>query len=367
MNYTGGFLWMKKVADYVENSNQYFVLKSYAYGDSKKAINRLFSKICDLARIIIHSPDIAVIDAWGEVSIILWLILRIFQKNTKIFIVFHHYEQRISVCKNSIEILYNSLIGSITSIMLKNSDIILTVSKSSMHELERFYDIGRGKNNKNLGINATKGILLKNINWNNNDIAIVGTGIDIDLLNAAIQSKKKISKKKDIDFLCMGRIEKFSHLENIWMKIKADTPNSNIVMIGRADPQIIDKLLSMGIDHRGFVSEEEKMELYSRTKVFIFPSSREGFGIAVAEALFLGIPVIAWKIPVFEDLYSNNEETKIKLVELGNVNLFAEECIKAIDRYNFNQSDKVHKRASNVFPSCKTVSQNVISVIEFTK
>lgn len=164
-----------------------------------------------------------------------------------------------------------------------------------MHELERFYDFGRGKNNKNLGINATKGILLKNINWNNNDIAIVGTGIDIDLLNAAIQSKKKISKKKDIDFLCMGRIEKFSHLENIWMKIKADTPNSNIVMIGRADPQIIDKLLSMGIDHRGFVSEEEKMELYSRTKVFIFPSSREGFGIAVAEALFLGIPVIAWK------------------------------------------------------------------------
>ena len=85
--------------------------------------------------------------------------------------------------------------------MLKNSDIILTVSKSSMHELERFYDIGRGKNNKNLGINATKGILLKNINWNNNDIAIVGTGIDIDLLNAAIQSKKKIIKKKDIDFL----------------------------------------------------------------------------------------------------------------------------------------------------------------------
>ena len=48
--------------------------------------------------------------------------------------------------------------------MLKNSDVILTVSKSSMHELERFYDIGRGKNNKNLGINATKGILLKNIN-----------------------------------------------------------------------------------------------------------------------------------------------------------------------------------------------------------
>ena len=60
------------------------------------------------------------------------------------------------------------------------------------------------------------------------------------------------------------------------------------------------KLLSMGIDHKGFVSEEEKLDLYSRTKVFVFPSSREGFGIAVAEALFLGIPVVAWKIPVLK-------------------------------------------------------------------
>lgn len=138
------------------------------------------------------------------------------------------------------------------------------------------------------------------------------------------------------------------------------------MIIGRARAEMADKLLSIGIDHRGFVSEEEKLDLYSRAKVFIFPSSREGFGIAVAEALFLGISVIAWKIPVFEDLYSNNEETKIKLVELGNWHRFAEECIKAIDRYNLNQSDK-KQSSSNVFPTWKTVAQNVISVIEYTK
>jgi len=100
------------------------------------------------------------------------------------------------------------------------------------------------------------------------------------------------------------------------MKIKSVRPNSNLVIIRRARAEMADKLLSIGIDHRGFVSEEEKLDLYSRAKVFIFPSSREGFGIAVAEALFLGISVIAWKIPVFEDLYSNNEETKISLENL---------------------------------------------------
>ena len=151
------------------------------------------------------------------------------------------------------------------------------------------------------------------------------------------------------------------------MKIKSVRPNSNLVIIRRARAEMADKLLSIGIDHRGFVSEEEKLDLYSRAKVFIFPSSREGFGIAVAEALFLGISVIAWKIPVFEDLYSNNEEIKIKLVELGNVNLFSEECIKAIDRYNLNQSYRKYKSSSNVFLTWKTVAQNVISVIEYTK
>ena len=250
--------------------------------------------------------------------------------------------------------------------MLKNSDIILTVSKSSVRELECFYDIRKSKN-KNLGSNENKGILLKNINRNSNDIAIVGTGIDIDLLNVVICSKKKTGKKKDIDFLCMGRIEKFFLLEIIWLKIKAVRPNSNLVMTGRATPEMVDKLLSIGIDHRGFVSEEEKLDLYSRTKVFVFPSSREGFGIAVAEALFLGIPVVAWKIPVIEDLYSNNEDTKIKLVDLGNWHLFAQDCVKAIDRYNLNQAEKRYKRASNVFPTWKTVAQNVISVIEYTK
>jgi glycosyltransferase involved in cell wall biosynthesis len=363
MNYTGGFLWMKKVADQIEDSNRYSVIKSYVHGNTKKILHRLFYKIRDLIRTVIYSPDFAIIDAWGESSIVVWLILRLFRKNTKIFVVFHHYEERIPVCKNIIETFYNFLIESIVSVMLKNSDIILTVSKSSMEDLKSIYDVGKGMD-KNMERNE---ILLTN-NVNTNKIAIVGTGIDVDLLNVIIHGKKKIEKKKDIDFLCMGRIEKFFLLEKIWMQIKKHTPNSNLVMVGRASPEVINKLLSIGIDHKGFVSEEEKIDLYSRAKVFIFPSSKEGFGIAVAEALFLGIPVIAWKIPVFEDLYSKNEETKIKLVEYGNWSLFAEEAIKSVDKYDLNnQSNAVISKSNIVFPTWKSVAQNVISVIEYTR
>lgn len=41
----------------------------------------------------------------------------------------------------------------------------------------------------------------------------------------------------------------------------------------------------MGIDHHGIVSDEEKIDLYRRAKVFLFPSLFQGFGIAVGEAL----------------------------------------------------------------------------------
>ncbi|HKR74907.1 MAG TPA: glycosyltransferase family 4 protein [Candidatus Nitrosocosmicus sp.] len=362
MNYTGGFLWMKRVADYIEHSNRYSVSKSYQHDSSKKIIHRVYDKICDLCRIIIYSPNVAIIDAWGESSILVWLILRVFRKNTKIFVVFHHYEERIPIRKNFIEAAYNLIIEIITSKMLKNSDIILTVSKSSMKDLKSFYDIGKPIPN-NFDINET--LISKNIDGNK--IAVVGTGIDVELLSVMIEAMKKTNSKKDIDFLCLGRIEKFFLLEKVWMKIKELRPNSRLVMIGRASAEAIAKFSSIGIEHRGFVSEEEKIELYSRTKVFLFPSSREGFGIAVAEALVLEIPVIAWEIPVFKDLYSNYEEDKIKLVKIGDWESFANESINAINKYNMNYKSMKLTKSKIIFPTWRTVAQNVISIIEYAK
>ena len=362
MNYTGGFLWMKKVADYIEHSNRYSVSKSYQHDSSKKIIYRVYDKIRDLSRIIICSPNVAIIDAWGESSILVWLILRVFRKNTKIFIVFHHYEERIPMCKNFIEAAYNFIIEIITSKMLKNSDIILTVSKSSMKDLKSFYDIGKPIPS-NFDIKET--LISKNIDGNK--IAVVGTGIDAELLGVMIEAMKKTNSKKDIDFLCLGRIEKFFLLEKVWMKIKELRPNSRLVMIGRASAEAIAKFSSIGIEHRGFVSEEEKIELYARTKVFLFPSSREGYGIAVAEALVLEIPVIAWEIPVFKDLYSNYEEEKIKLVKMGDWDLFANESINAINKYNMNYKSMKLTKSKITFPTWRIVAQNVISIIEYAK
>ena len=79
----------------------------------------------------------------------------------------------------------------ITSLMLKNSYTILTVSKSSIKDLTSFYNIGKdfNENFEIKGISICTGL-------NKNKVAIVGTGVDVDLLDIIIHQKKKIAKKK---------------------------------------------------------------------------------------------------------------------------------------------------------------------------
>jgi glycosyltransferase involved in cell wall biosynthesis len=108
-------------------------------------------------------------------------------------------------------------------------------------------------------------------------------------------------------------------------------------MIGRASLTEINHLKSKGIDHKGEVTDKEKLELYSRAKVFLFPSSREGFGIALAESLQLGMAAVIWRLPVFEELYSESMMAKqgwIRLVERRNYALFASEALRALDSYD---------------------------------
>jgi glycosyltransferase involved in cell wall biosynthesis len=359
-SYTGGHLWMKKVADHIEKNNHYSVLKIYNYHVSLKLPFKIIHSIFNVIKALVGYPHIAILDAWGESNILLWILLRLLKPKTKIFTVFHHHEPRILLCKNFLDSMYNFIVEKAVVSMLKDSDIILTVSQTSKLQLNNIYGIGIDKINKiKEKSDKRNNKLTKNIK---NKIAIVGTGIDKSFY-VKDKDKNKIDKK-DIDFLCIGRIEKFHGLEKIWAKIREQLPNAKLVVIGRITEEGMSLLCKMGIDHRGFVSETDKISLYSRSKVFIFPSSMEGFGIAVAEAIYTNIPVIAWKLPVFEEFYLKDNKIKIKLIEFGDCNLFANECIKTLNEYGNTQKNDEGKRAIFQFPNWQTVAKNVITTIE---
>jgi glycosyltransferase involved in cell wall biosynthesis len=228
--------------------------------------------------------------------------------------------------------------------MIRDSDMILTVSRTSAKQICSLYGV-TGRNH----IAIDEG---KNAPFGTSKIRIVGIGVDRLTIATGVQ--------KDIDFFCIGRIEKLEGIEKIWSSVIKLRPEANFVMIGRASSSEIRHLLSIGITHKGQVSDEEKIQLYSRAKVFLFPSSREGFGIALAEALHLGLAAVIWRLPVFEELYSDSmfaNQGFIRLVERGNYESFAKEALKVLDLYE-TRYRMISEPSSSTSPSIPLTTES---------
>jgi glycosyltransferase involved in cell wall biosynthesis len=356
----GGLLWSKRVSDSLSklgvvdirnvSSERSIDAKLNTHQIVRNIVPCLIRDFYDAARGLLTLPQLALLDSWGEASIILWGLLRVFQPRTKIIIVFHHYEPRIlpdriseieSLFNRAVAKWYNSIIEKLTTIMIKDSDMILTVSRTSARQLYSVYGITTSNDIKDQEYyNARRG---------SGKIRIVGTGVDKLTIDTAAE--------KDIDFFCIGRIEKLDGIDKIWSAVRKLRPAAKVVMIGRASLIEVNHLKSIGIDHKGEVTDKEKLELYSRAKVFLFPSGREGFGIALAESLQLGMPAVIWRLPVFEELYSQSvmaKQGRVILVERGNYKLFASEALRALDSYD--RTNIRRRRIISTQPSLSSLS-----------
>ena len=368
----GGLRWLKRVVDHIEEKKAFEIKKvdnnrviASRINNSRAVLYTLLSLLDDTRdalRAFFTNPDIVILDSYGEANLVLWGLLRFFRPNTRILSVFHHYETTpiFSIeCKEEeannkvsklFNMYYNFLIERAFKKMIRTSDAIITVSVSSMRQLYTHCGMTESEIR--------------------NKVSIVGASIDpipIDCDN----------KRKDIDFLCVGRIDKFKGIENIWELLKEKNPKSNFVMIGKASKKEIDKFHKLGIDHRGIVSENEKFEIFQRARVFLFPSVREGFGMAVAEAIHMSLPVIAWRIPVFEELYENEKcdddnnpsISKIKrltLIKSEDYKSFAEEAINTLNSVNTGVVKNIGNimMYSDIVKTWKDVGDKVTNVLE---
>lgn len=74
----------------------------------------------------------------------------------------------------------------------------------------------------------------------------------------------------------------------------------DIVVVGGGDARVYGAsggALPEFVRHLGYVSDEELVSLYRRAACFVYPSRYEGFGLPPVEALALGCPVIASRLP----------------------------------------------------------------------
>ena len=123
-------------------------------------------------------------------------------------------------------------------------------------------------------------------------------------------------------------------LINIWKKVVKEIPSAQLRIIGSGNTELVnafktkikEKSLNENIKLLGFLTDDEAFQTIKQSKIFIFPSHEEGFGLAPLEAQTLGIPIIAWDLDVFEEIFP---EGMIK-IKFRNIDKFANKVIELL-------------------------------------
>jgi len=129
----------------------------------------------------------------------------------------------------------------------------------------------------------------------------------------------------------VGRLEAYKHVDVMLeaMALLADRfPEAEILVIGRGarGPELERLARDLGLGDRtrftGFVSDRERDDLLAGTRVCVFPSEKEGWGLTVIESNRLGAPVVASNVDGLRDSVRDGETGF--LVEAGQIEGFAD-------------------------------------------
>jgi glycosyltransferase involved in cell wall biosynthesis len=132
-------------------------------------------------------------------------------------------------------------------------------------------------------------------------------------------------KEKDIDLFGAGSLislKQYDIFLEVVSKIKKATSRIKVMLAGdgpekeKLESLIKDLKLENNVTLTGELPHQEALKLMQRTKVFLHPSSYEGFSGACLEALYAGCHVISFSKPMKTDIINWNIATnKEKMTE----------------------------------------------------
>lgn len=177
----------------------------------------------------------------------------------------------------------------------------------------------------------------------NKKIVVADAGIntkEIDIIK---------TKKKDPDLaVFVGRLttqKGVLDLVDIAKSVSERYPKFRLVVVGDGPHRHlleskINELDVGNIELLGFISKSDKYTLMKRAKFFLFPSYEEGWGIALAEALYSGCHCFCYEIRHYRGLFGKYPE----YIRMGDKISFAERIIKEYGKpVSKNQISFVHQ------------------------
>lgn len=211
--------------------------------------------------------------------------------------------------------------------------------------IEQFYIKQVYRNISYLTIsNSTKEELIKE-GVNSKKIVVLPMGITVP------KKIKKITKEKQSTIIFVGRLAKSKGIEDvITMLKKMPTKYSEIKLwlVGAGLKEYIVYLKKIAkklkVDNKitffGFVSEEKKFELMGRAHVLVAPSVKEGWGLIVPEAAFVGTPSVVYNSPGLRDvLKGSNYKT---IVKTNTPDSLAGEVVKLLEKKHHAEYEKLN-------------------------
>lgn len=158
--------------------------------------------------------------------------------------------------------------------------LIITVSQSSKQELEKF-----GFRN----------------------VQIVPNGLN------AYDGKMSFTKNNVPTVIYLGRIKKYKrvdHLLRAFKIVQNRISNAELWIVGDGDAKpelekLVQKLTLKNVKFFGYVEERKKIELLSKSWVFVITSEKEGWGNTILEANSCGTPAIGYNVAGVKDAIKN--------------------------------------------------------------
>jgi glycosyltransferase involved in cell wall biosynthesis len=104
--------------------------------------------------------------------------------------------------------------------------------------------------------------------------------------------------------LCVSTLHPHKNIDRLIRAYSQRKRDFRLVLAGMRGFQApeIEKLKSADIDITGWIPRKDLLNLYARAKAFIYPSTFEGFGMPVLEAMAAGIPVACADIPPLREV-----------------------------------------------------------------
>ncbi len=140
------------------------------------------------------------------------------------------------------------------------------------------------------------------------NLVLSGNGVDFDVIDSINASPIVF----DAAILCrLSHSKGIFELPEVWRNVVKEHPFAKLAIMGGGNEETIEELnrafFEMGIadnvDIMGFVTTERAFSILKSAKLFVFTSHEEGWGIAIAEAMACGIPVVAYDLPVYRDIF----------------------------------------------------------------